>query len=141
MLAEGLELFDRLAAPFGVEGRYPFFDRRLAEYCLSLPADQKMADGFSRMVARRAMKGVVPEAVLQRAGKGAPGLHMVAALRSEHAALGAFLSQDAALVERWADLDALRQTYGELTSGRPVDFKAVVRLWSAAVLARWLKRF
>jgi asparagine synthase (glutamine-hydrolysing) len=140
LLAEGLELFDRLVAPFGVEGRYPFFDRRLAEYCLSLPADQKMADGFSRMVARRAMKGIVPDAVLQRAGKGAPGLHMLAALRTEHAALDTFLAQDATLVEPWTDVDALRKTYRELLSGGPVDLKATIRLWSAAVLARWLKR-
>ena len=137
-LAEGLELFDRVLAPFGIEGRYPFFDRRLAEYCLSLPADQKLADGYSRMVARRAMEGILPEAVRWRAGKGAPGLHIIAALRANSPEWADFFGRDAAAVEKWVDVDALRKTHGALTSGRPVDLKAAVRLWSAAALGRWL---
>ena len=138
-LAEGLELFDRMLAPFGIEGRYPFFDRRLAEYCVSLPADQKLADGYSRMVARRAMEGIVPDAVRWRAGKGAPGLHIIAALRAQRGELDAFLARDADIIRRWIDVDALRKTHGELASGARVDLKAAVRLWSAAVLARWLR--
>ena len=139
-LAEGLELFDRMLAPFGIEGRYPFFDRRLAEYCLSLPADQKLADGYSRMVARRAMEGIMPDAVRWRAGKGAPGLHIIAALRANRPELDELFVRDFSAVERWVDVDALRKTYGELTSGRRVDLKAAFRLWSTAVLGRWLRR-
>lgn len=138
-LAEGLELFDRMLAPFGIEGRYPFFDRRLAEYCLSLPSDQKLADGYTRMVARRAMEGILPDAVRWRAGKGAPGLHIITALRARGAELEPLFTRDADLVRRWIDVDALRRTYGELREGRPVDLKAAVRLWSAAVLGRWLR--
>lgn len=139
-LAEGLELFDRVLAPFGIEGRYPFFDRRLAEYCLSLPADQKLAGGYNRMVARRAMEGILPDTVRWRAGKGAPGLHVMTALRAQQAELDAFFAGDAALVERWVDVGALRRTYGELAAGRHAELRGAIRLWSAAVLARWLRR-
>lgn len=138
-LAEGLELFDRVLTPFGIEGRYPFFDRRLAEYCLSLPADQKLADGYSRMVARRAMAGILPDEVRWRAGKGAPGLHIITSLRQHSEELDVFFARDLPLVERWIDVAALRRTYGELAAGRRVDLKDAIRLWSAAVLGRWLR--
>ena len=138
-LAEGLELFDRMLEPFGIEGRYPFFDRRLAEYCLSLPADQKLADGYTRMVARRAMEGILPDAVRWRAGKGAPGLHVIAAVRARRSELEPLFARDADLIRRWIDVDTLRRTYGELSDGLPVDFKATLRVWSAAVLGRWLR--
>ena len=138
-VAEGLELSDRMVARLGVEGRYPFLDRRLVEYCVSLPADQKLAGGYSRIVARRAMEGIVPDAVRWRAGKGAPGLHIVHGLRAHREELDAFFTHDAAAVERWVAIDALRRTYEELTSGRAVDFQSVIRLWSAAALGRWLR--
>ncbi|HEX6099718.1 MAG TPA: asparagine synthase-related protein [Thermoanaerobaculia bacterium] len=139
-LAEGLELFDRLLSPFGIEGRYPFFDRRLTEYCLSLPADQKLADGYSRIVARRAMEGVLPDFVRWRAGKGAPGMHILSALRASLPELDELFGRDAAVIERWADVDALRNSRETLRSGGRMDFREVIRLWSAAVLARWLRR-
>lgn len=139
-VAEGLELFDRVLAPFGIEGRYPFFDRRLVEYCLSLPADQKLADGYSRMVARRAMDGIVPDFVRWRAGKGAPGMHIMHALRAEPRELEAFFARDAAAVERWVNVDELRAIWGQVSAGRRVPFHDAIRLWSAAVLARWLRR-
>lgn len=80
LLAEGLELFDRVMSLSQVEGRYPFFDRRLVEYCISLPSAQKLAGGYPRVVARRALRGTVPERILWRTGKGRPGLHILPAL-------------------------------------------------------------
>jgi asparagine synthase (glutamine-hydrolysing) len=138
MLAEGLELFDRILAPFGVEGRYPFFDRRLAEYCLSLPGDQKLADGYSRVVARRAMEGILPREVQWRAGKGRPGLHLVASLRESRERLDDLFLRRSAVLEPYVDLDVLRSAYRDFIDGRSPDFVTVVRLWSAAVLASWL---
>jgi asparagine synthase (glutamine-hydrolysing) len=140
MLADGLELLDRSVAIHRVEGRYPFFDRRLAEYCLSLPADQKLADGYSRIVARRAMAGVVPDAVRWRAGKGLPGLHVIVALRRSRVILDDLFVRDPAVLAPYVEIDALRAVYGDLLAGRKVEFRAVIQLWSAAVLARWLRQ-
>ena len=140
MLADGLELLDRSMAMHGVEGRYPFFDRRLAEYCLSLPADQKLANGYSRIVARRALEGVVPDKVLWRAGKGLPGVHVIPALRRSRAILDDLFVRDPSAIEPYVDIDVLRASYTDLLSERPIDFRTVIRLWSAAVLARWLRR-
>ena len=139
MLAEGLELFDRVMAAAGVEGRYPFFDRRLVEYCLSLPSDQKLADGFSRVVARRALEGVLPDAVRWRAGKGLPGLHIIPSLRANRERLDELFLQDPAVLEPYVNMDVLRATYRDFREGRPTEFTTVIRLWSAAALGYWLR--
>ncbi|HYC62943.1 MAG TPA: asparagine synthase-related protein [Thermoanaerobaculia bacterium] len=139
MLADGLELLDRSMAMHRVEGRYPFFDRRLAEYCLSLPSDQKLAGGYTRIVARRAMAGIVPDAVRWRAGKGLPGLHIIVALRRGRAILDDLFVRDPSVLAPYVDIDALRAMYAEFLSAKSVEFRSVIQLWSAAVLARWLR--
>ncbi|HEV7765637.1 MAG TPA: asparagine synthase-related protein [Thermoanaerobaculia bacterium] len=138
MVADGLELLDHSMAMHRVEGRYPFFDRRLAEYCLALPADQKLTDGYTRSVARRAMAGVVPDKVRWRAGKGLPGLHIFSAMRRDRAILED-LVRDRDVLAPYVDMDVLNGMYTELLSERPIDFRTVIQLWSAAILARWLR--
>lgn len=65
-----LEIADKCAATFGVEARYPFFDRRLLEFCIGLPNEQKFAGGWPRLVLRRAMEGVLPPEIQWRSTKG-----------------------------------------------------------------------
>ena len=43
-----LESADRAAAAHGIEPRYPFFDVSLVEFCLSLPGNHKLRDGWTR---------------------------------------------------------------------------------------------
>jgi asparagine synthase (glutamine-hydrolysing) len=140
MLAEGLELFDRVMALAGVEGRYPFFDRRLVEYCVSLPADQKLAGGYSRVVARRAMAGIVPDAVRWRNGKGKPGLHIIMALRADHARLDELFLRQPDVLAPYIDIDALRDLYRGFLEARSPDLLTAIRLWSAAATGLWLRQ-
>jgi asparagine synthase (glutamine-hydrolysing) len=140
LLAEGLELMDRVFAAAGVEGRYPFFDRRLVEYCISLPADQKLADGYSRIVARRAMEGIVPPEIQWRAGKGKPGLHILPALRASRSVLDDLFVRDPSMLAPYVDIDVLRKTYADFLDARTGDFTLAIRLWSAAILGQWLRR-
>jgi asparagine synthase (glutamine-hydrolysing) len=64
-----LELADKSAAAFGVEPRYPFYDRRLMEFCLAIPAEQKLSQGWTRAIMRRAMTDVLPPEVRLRRDK------------------------------------------------------------------------
>ena len=58
-----LERHDRVAGAFSIEARHPFFDKRLAEFCLALPWDQKIRKGWPKAILRQAMTGIIPEAV------------------------------------------------------------------------------
>ena len=64
------ESYELLASYFGVEIRQPFRDRRLVEFAFALPPEQLWRDAWSRIAFRNAMKGIMPETVRLRRGKG-----------------------------------------------------------------------
>jgi asparagine synthase (glutamine-hydrolysing) len=64
-----LELIERYASSFGHEIRHPFFDRRLVEFCLSLPEDQRWRGEETKFIHRAAMKGILPESIRTRRTK------------------------------------------------------------------------
>ena len=55
-----------------VEARDPFLDRRLVEFSLALPLEQKIRVQQTRSVQRRALKGVLPEQIRRRTSKSGP---------------------------------------------------------------------
>jgi len=61
---------DRNSMAYSVEGRLPFLTTKLAEFILSLPTEYLVdASGTSKAVFRTAMRGLVPDAVLDRRDK------------------------------------------------------------------------
>ena len=60
---------DRNAMAFSIESRVPYLDVRLVEYIASLPLDQKIRNGVTKHVLRRAIKGLVPETIRCRMDK------------------------------------------------------------------------
>jgi asparagine synthase (glutamine-hydrolysing) len=51
------------------EYRFPFLHRPLVEFLLAIPIEQKLRPGENRSLQRRALKHVLPPAILQRQGK------------------------------------------------------------------------
>lgn len=68
-LPEFLRYADRNSMAFGREVRLPFLDHRLAEYCFSLPPDLLLSKAVTKVVLREAMRGIVPDEVLDRKDK------------------------------------------------------------------------
>jgi asparagine synthase (glutamine-hydrolysing) len=68
-LAMLLHWEDRNSMAHGVEARVPFLDHRLVEFSISLGGRHKILHGDTKRVLRRAMEGVLPEAVLNRRDK------------------------------------------------------------------------
>ena len=61
---------DRNSMIQSVESRVPFLTTDIAEYILSLPEDFLLAaDGTTKCIFRDAMKGIVPQEILQRKDK------------------------------------------------------------------------
>jgi asparagine synthase (glutamine-hydrolysing) len=52
-----------------VETRLPFLDYRFVEFALSLPAEAKMQDGWTKGCLRQAMTSILPEATVWRKNK------------------------------------------------------------------------
>jgi asparagine synthase (glutamine-hydrolysing) len=103
-----LEIADKCAAAFGIEPRYPFFDRRLIEFCVAMPEEQKFSEGWSRLLFRKAMEGVLPSEVQWRSSKAnlAPNFHD----RFRAVDRPVVEQSDLARLEPYVDLGALRDT-------------------------------
>lgn len=64
-----LENCTLMAAARGIEYRWPLLDVRLVQLFLSIPAEQKIGKGMTRLLHRRAIDGVVPAKVTWKQGK------------------------------------------------------------------------
>ncbi|WP_444677386.1 asparagine synthase-related protein [Halomonas sp. E19] len=58
-----------ISEKYGVETRYPFMDVELMDFCLGLPANHKLDNGWTRLILRASMKGIYPEKIRTRRGK------------------------------------------------------------------------
>jgi asparagine synthetase B (glutamine-hydrolysing) len=68
-LQELLRYGDRNSMAWSREVRQPFLDHRLAEYSFTLAPELKINGGMTKVSLRRAMRGLVPDVVLDRPEK------------------------------------------------------------------------
>ncbi|MGE0601289.1 MAG: asparagine synthase (glutamine-hydrolyzing) [Dehalococcoidia bacterium] len=68
-LPEFLRYADRNSMAFSREVRLPFLDHRLVEYCFGLPPDLLLKSATTKVVLRESMRGIVPDAILDRKDK------------------------------------------------------------------------
>jgi asparagine synthase (glutamine-hydrolysing) len=75
-----LEKVDKSTMAWGIEARVPFLDNDLTELALALPSVQKVPSGRQKHLLRAALRGVVPDEVLDGAkiGFGVPYGHWIA---------------------------------------------------------------
>jgi asparagine synthase (glutamine-hydrolysing) len=57
---------DRMALANSVEGRYPFLDYRVIEFCSSLPSDYKLKGLNEKYLLKKLLKNRIPEKILKR---------------------------------------------------------------------------
>ncbi|MDX1531658.1 MAG: asparagine synthase-related protein [Rhodothermales bacterium] len=126
-----LEETSHLAAMDGVERRHPFYDVRLLEYCLSLPADQKLRDGWTRSILRRALADDLPETVRARTDKAdlSPNFFRNL-LQMERERVGQLTTVDGDLLAPYVDPAAFRAA---------LERNDAPLLWRLVMLAHWLK--
>lgn len=135
-----LETFEKLGAAFGVEMRFPFFDRRLIEYCISLPVEQRLYGGWTRSILRRAMTGILPPEVQWRTDKANIGLSFkINLLKYGKRDIEELLSATQSPLGRFLDLRKVEQAF-HLFEEDPLgrDGEAM-SLMSAICLAKWLR--
>jgi asparagine synthase (glutamine-hydrolysing) len=136
-----LELTDHYAAPFGVEQRHPFFDRRLMEFCLSVPFEYRMFRGYARGLLRQAMEGILPPDIQWRTGKQNLGLNFKKRLLEESERVEDVLFHHSGIIERYIDVAAVRESYHRLAAApQAADHNDGHGLFLAVALACWLRQ-
>ena len=133
-----LEIAYHCSRAFGVEAQFPFFDRRLIDFCVALPAEQKFGDGWTRRVMRNAMQGVLPEEIRLRADKGnlLPAFHR--GLQNDDAPL--LKDIDFRQLDGFIDVDLLDRMRGDYLDAdtAAADATDPLLLLRCATLAVWM---
>ena len=122
------------AMAFSIESRVPFLDHRLVQLCFSMPNDHKVDRGVTKKVLRAAMRGMVPDPVLDRRDKTGfttPG-HVVW-LRG---ALSHLIDGDWSELDGFVDRAALRSVLARYRSG---DNSEALFVWRLAMLRLWMQ--
>ncbi len=134
-----LEQADLAAAAFSIETRHPFMDKRLIEFCLSLPSSQKLDQGWSRMVLRRAMQGYLPEPVQWRGGKTDMTPNFIHGLMTHDQNFfyeSIFKAKNG--INNYINLDALERSRAALVFNKKIDDNHITIAWVAIGLGLWL---
>lgn len=125
-----LRNFDRVSMAHGVEVRMPFMDWRLVTYTMALPDASKSADGYTKMIARRAMKGRMPQSI--RMGRRKIGFNspMPEWLNGPLADwTRSLLDRQVPAFAEIVDEARLSQTTNRLCTSQTWDWESVGRLW------------
>jgi asparagine synthase (glutamine-hydrolysing) len=134
------EVLDPLAADKSIDIRYPFFDKELVEFCLSLPVDQKIRRGWTRRVMRNAMEGVLPDSVrLRKAKSNYEPTFERSLFTFERERLEAIASGNFDSIAPYVDTTNLAANTKRYLARESVGLFDRVFIWKALSLALWLK--
>jgi asparagine synthase (glutamine-hydrolysing) len=132
----------------GVEVRDPTADLDVIGYCFGIPPEQYLAEGTDRSLIRRAMWGLLPEAVLTNRTSGLQAADWHEKLEAQRDALAAQLAElsQSPLVCRVIDLTRLERAMSNWPSGgwhTPEIFQeynlALTRGLAAGRFLRWFE--
>ena len=137
-----LRNFDRLSMAHGVEVRMPFMDWRVVTYTMALPESSKSADGYTKVVARRAMEGLMPESIRTARRKVGFNSPMPEWLNGPLAGWAAdLLDREVPAFAELVDEAALRGAVSRLTASKTWDWEAVGRIWPYLNMKWMLARY
>ncbi|MBI2566493.1 MAG: hypothetical protein HYV63_05620 [Candidatus Schekmanbacteria bacterium] len=113
-ISQCVRMFD---ATYSQDVRFPLLDRRVIELMIRVPPEQLQRHGWSRSLFRRALRGVLPEAVRQRRDKGG----------AFDPAIQSRLAATRGQVEQWAHDRAASACWRYVDRRRLLDALAAVR--------------
>lgn len=130
---------DRNSMAFSIESRVPFLTTPLAEIAYSLPSDHLVdAQATSKAKLREAMRGIVPDAILDRKDKVAFSTPDRMWAKELHGWFVETLSSDTARAIPWLNAVAALKELNERTSRSGAfgfDF------WRTINVVRWIEQF
>ncbi|MCC6760898.1 MAG: asparagine synthase (glutamine-hydrolyzing) [Chitinophagaceae bacterium] len=116
---------DRNSMAFSIETRLPYLDYRLVEWAVQLPHQQKLHNGWSKYILRKAMQANVPAAIAWRKGK----------IGFEPPAI------DDDITRQWLNPEILRKRGLKLLSGASLQHLSVAMRWRLLSVQLWAEAF
>ena len=131
-----LEAMDKNAAAHSIEPRFPFLDRRVVEFCLALPPEQRIRRGYTRAIEREGLADYLPPEIRLRTSKGIADPYLKYSLvKFEGKNLTDILFCHPDVLRSYIDLDFIQEAYRKLMAGTAFN---LMPLWRTVVLTFWL---
>jgi len=130
---------DKITMANSIESRVPFLDHRLVELAAQIPMDLKLKNGVSKYILKEAVRGITPDAVIDRKKQG------FAAPIAEWLRKGKIADQLIQTLwksKMWEEDIFNRAAVEKLIAAhqnRPVD--ASFRIWNLITLGLWFDRW
>lgn len=131
---------DKNSMRWSIETRVPFLDYRLVEYAMSLPSGCKIRNGTTKYILRKALRGLVPERILNRRDKigfAAPDEDWMRAPEFEDFMRSLVNSEEFLQRKYWKQEEVIKLLEEHL-SGK-ADHKEA--LWRVINIELWLRQF
>ena len=140
--SKAIEIQSLLANHYGIEERYPFYNKELIVYCLNISPDLKNKHGHSRYVLKEAIKGIIPEKIRSRTSKANLGHALcLSFLQKDYELINKQFSDPNALIKNIINVEDLRRSWDDLKKNpRKYSTRSSVpsKIFSFVVLNRWL---
>ncbi len=134
-----LEKVDKATMAHGIEARVPFLDNDLSAYAMGVPSSIKMRGGIKKCLLKQALRGIVPEDILNgpKTGFGVPVTHWLKT--SLYPYMEAVFEEAAGNQINLFDEKALKTLMREhkLRGNRQSAFI----LWKALNFSLWMKQY
>ena len=137
-LTVAIERYDRVAAAYSIEPRHPFLDRHFVQFCVSLPWDQKVAEGWTKIGLRRATAGLLPDTVRFRKSWESLGPDFVASqLRHYDQLVRLVFEERLSQLEPFVSIPKVSNAYRQYRRTGTTDGEWS-ELWTVLSLSVWL---
>lgn len=128
---------DQMSMAASIESRVPFLDHKLVEFAAKMPREMKLRDGTTKWILREAMKGILPESILNRPKMGFP-VPVGKWFRGEYKHLvNEFILGDRALNRGIFEPTAIREIVRRHDAGED----HAQRMWFLLNFEMWHRRF
>lgn len=132
------EVIDVSTARFRLEPRYPYYDKRLIEYCYAIPSEMKFKI-WNRYIQRASMENIIPSEIQWRESKTnfKKFLNDNLILMEEYRLESIFNNET--IVNKYIDIRKLKIIYEDYNNNRKLSYQQLYYLWLTMILFFWLK--
>lgn len=142
---KAIEIQTLLADHYGIQERYPFYNRDVVEYCINVSPELKHKNGQSRFILKEAIRGIVPEKIRTRVTKSNLGHALcIGYTNKDRAVIQEQFSKPHVLIKDIIDIENLQKSWNSLLQNpRKYSTRSQIpsEIFAYTVLNKWLNKY